>query len=499
MANSVDYQAKAQALLLLMEVGDEEDEVSSYHTFQKKYHDAPVGFVRDCFIWTEQESGAADYQEVAMTELAQFRRVSLRGPHGLGKTAMMAWIILWFALTRDGEDWKIPCTASAWRQLSKFLFPELHKWARRLKWEVIGRAPFKNNAELLDLSLKLETGEAFALASDNSAMLEGAHANHILYLFDEAKTVPDDTWDAAEGAMSVGNAYMLAISTPGEPLGRFYEIQSHKAGFEDWRVIRVTKDQAIQAGRMSLEWSKQRLSQWGQDSAVYQNRVEGEFASSDEDTIISLAEVERSNERWLVRKEADDFGFVTGLGVDVGRGGDPSVICLRCGNAIKEFRRIEIKDVMSVAGFVSGLMKLHTKSKASVDVIGIGAGVVDRLREEKELLSRIIAFNAGEHTDIKDSSGELGFINLRAAGWWALRELLQNDEIDLPPDDELTGELVSPKWKAVSGGKIQIESKDEIKKRLGRSTNYADTVMQVFAPQEKIKYAGAFGRNRGPK
>jgi hypothetical protein len=490
MANNIDYQSKAQALLLLMD----ESEENPYKVFQEKYHDDPAGFVRDCFIWTEKEVGAADYQEAAMIDLAQSRRVSLRGPHGLGKSCLAAWIILWFALTRDGEDWKIPCTASAWRQLSKFLMPELHKWARRLKWEVIGRAPFKNNAELLDLSLKLDTGEAFALASDNSAMLEGAHANHILYLFDEAKTVPDDTWDAAEGAMSVGNAYMLAISTPGEPIGRFYEIQSHKAGFEDWHVIKVTKDQAIRAGRMSQVWASQRLLQWGRDSAVYQNRVEGEFASSDEDTIINLAWVERSNERWLIRKEADDFGFVTGLGVDVGRGGDPSVIGLRCGNAVKEFRRIEVKDVMAVAGFVSGLLQLHTKAKASVDVIGIGAGVVDRLREEKELSSRIIAFNAGGRTDIKDSSGELGFMNMRAAGWWAVRELLQNDEIDLPPDDELTGELVSPKWKAVSGGKIQVESKDEIKKRLGRSTNYADTVIQVFAPKEIIKYAGAFGR-----
>jgi hypothetical protein len=180
--------------------------------------------------------------------------------------------------------------------------------------------------------------------------------------------------------------------------------------------------------------------------------------------------------------------------VDVGRGGDPSVIGLRCDNAIKEFRRLNVKDVMQVTGVVVGLLQLHINAKASIDVIGIGAGVYDRAREAEgwKIKERVLAFNASERTDLKDSSGELGFVNLRSAAWWNLRELLQLDEIDLPPDDELTGELVAPKWKVQSGGKIQVEGKDEIKKRIGRSTNYADTVIQVFTPSLKQKYAGSW-------
>ena len=490
---TTDQQNTAIALLLLEDDGGVEDAVNPYKAFQEKYFNDPAGFVRDCIIWKPKE-GASDYQNKIMSAIVKHRRVSARGPHGLGKTAFAAWIILWFALTRDGQDWKVPCTASAWRQLRLFLFPELHKWARRLKWEVIGRKPFKDNVELLDLSLKLSTGEAFALASDNAAMIEGAHADNILYLFDESKTIPGETFDAAEGAVSVGNAYMLAISTPGEPIGRFYEIQSRKPGFEDWHVIKVSKDQAIAAGRMSKDWAKQRLKQWRQESAVYQNRVEGEFASSDEDTIISLAWVERSNLRWLERKDADNFGIVNGIGADIGRGGDPSVICLQCGDAIKEFRKFENKEIMSVVGVLNGLMSLHRRARAFIDVIGIGAGVVDRLREFKELASRVVAFNAGAHTDLKDRSGEQGFVNLRACGWWSVRELLQYDEIDLPPDDDLIGELVAPKWKDVSGGKIQVEEKADIKKRLGRSTNYADCVVQVYCPEVKVKVAGTWGR-----
>ena len=494
---ATEAQNKARSLIYLGDNaggGELELVVNPYLAFQEKYFNDPAGFVRDCFMWRTKSEGASDYQNKSMTALVKHKRVSVRGPHGLGKTSMAAWIILWFALTRDGKDWKVPCTASAWRQLKLFLMPEMHKWARRLKWEVIGRPAFKGNVELLDLSLKLNTGEAFALASDNAASIEGAHADNILYLFDESKTIVADTWDAAEGAMSVGNAFMLAISTPGEPIGRFYEIQSRKAGFEDWHVIKVSKDEAIAAGRMSKDWAKQRLKQWGQESAVYQNRVEGEFASSDEDTIISLAWVERSNLRWLERKAADNFGIVTALGADIGRGGDPSVICLRCGDAIKEFRRFENIEIMSVVGVLNGLMTLHRRARAIIDVIGIGAGVVDRLREFKELAARVIAFNAGERTDLKDRSDELGFVNLRACGWWAVRELLQFDELDLPPDDDLTGELVAPKWKAMSGGKIQVEEKAEVKKRIGRSTNYADTVIQVYCPEVKIMVAGAWGR-----
>jgi len=154
---------------------------------------------------------------------------------------------------------------------------------------------------------------------------------------------------------------------------------------------------------------------------------------------------------------------------------------------------------MQIAGLVAGLLIAHVRAKASIDVIGIGAGVYDRCRENKEILNRldrVISFNASEKNDLRDSSGELGFINMRSAAWWCVRELLQTDEIDLPPDDELTGELTAPKWKVQSAGKIQVESKDDIKKRIGRSTNYADTVIQVFAPKPIVKLAGAWGRTK---
>ncbi len=409
----------------------------------------------------------------------------MRGPHGLGKTALSAWVILWFVLTRDGDtDWKVPTTAGSWGQLIHYLWPEIHKWANRLDWQKIGRPAFNNNAELLSLRLKLQTGESFAIASDRAELIEGAHASSILYIYDESKAIGDATFDAAEGAFAApdtGEAYALACSTPGEPVGRFYEIHARKPGYEDWWARHVTKEEAIAAGRISREWCEQRKRQWGEKSAVYQNRVEGEFAASEEDGVIPLGWVEAANDRWQDwQKSGESAGAFTCVGVDVARTGqDKTVLALRFGNTITELRKYSHQDTMATTGYVKGVLDKHG-GRAIVDVIGWGAGVVDRLREQG---AQVVAFNAGEHSDAQDRTGELGFVNKRSAAWWQLREMLDpvsGEGLAIPPDDELTGDLTAPKWRVQSGGKIAIESKEDIKKRISRSTDCGDAVVQAF-------------------
>lgn len=444
-------------------------------TLQTYRHD-PAGFVLDCFEWRPGEE-PTEYQLDILRNLASNRRASVRGPHGLGKTALAAWAILWFALTRDGEDWKIPTTASAWRQLTKFLWPEIKKWARRLDWSKLDHDQFDERTELLSLSIKLKTGEAFALASDNSAMIEGAHAEHLFYVFDEAKIIPPSTWDSAEGAFSTGDAYWLAISTPGEPNGRFYDIHRRAPGYDDWWVRHVSLKEAVDAGRINPVWAEQRKAQWGEKSAAYQNRVLGEFATSDEDGIIGLALVEAANERWHALQESGEWEPFTCVGVDVGRGGDKSIFALRHGNAIKELRSDSGKDTMAVAGKAIGILRKYG-GRAVVDVIGVGAGVVDYLRNEGR---DVAPFNASEAASQTDASGELEFKNMRSFAWWNMRELLETEPIALPPSDTLTGDLTAPKWKVMAGGKIQVESKDAVKARIGRSTDEGDAVIMAFA------------------
>lgn len=478
---------------------------SGSNSFKKTYRNDRVAFTHDCIDWGDGDGPTAYQDEINAKLDSGQRRVAVRGPHGLGKTAMAALAVIHFALTRDGEDWKCPTTASAWRQLTKFLWPEIHKWTRKVKWDKTGRTAFTQN-QLQSLNLKLSTGEAFALASSDHELIEGAHADNLLYLFDEAKAIDSTIFDAAEGALMTGDTYALAISTPGEPVGRFYDIHRHAPGYEDWWTRHVTIDEMIAAGRITAAQVEQRKLQWGESSAVFQNRVLGEFCASDEDAVIPLAWVEAANDRWndliYVKdgrwnwKEVENAIPVTAVGVDISRseGGDKTVVARRHGDTITQLDRYSVADTMPVVGYVHGILEKHKGAYAIVDVIGIGGGPVDRLREMFDK-RRIQEFNASEKATAKDRSGELEFANKRSQAWWNMRELLDpayTSTIALPPDDKLIGDLTAPhrgrgegKDLMTSSGKILIESKKDVRKRIGRSTDDGDAVVMAFFPRDK--------------
>lgn len=461
---------------------------SGYAAWQQEYWDKPAGFVRDNIRFGPGEE-MHPYQAETMDRLWTEKRVCVRSLHTAGKTAMAAWIILWFALTRDGRDWKVPTTASAWRQLTHFLWPEIRKWARKIRWDVVGRPPLIDKTELMNLSLKLRTGTAFALASSDPNAIEGAHATHLLYVFDEAKAIPDGIWDSAEGAFATsetGEALGLAISTPGDVSGRFYAIQKREPGYEDWWVRHWNLEEALEAGRVTQEWVDQREKQWPCKSAVFQNRVLGEFAVETEHGVIPLPWVEAAMERWHGCK---DFGLVTSIGVDVGgglEGADASVVAVcHGGTRFSEVRSYEMAAdpttaTMELVGRVSGLQR-KVGGTAIVDAIGIGAGVLHRLVEKG---FKAKGFVASRKTDYLDQSGELGFANWRSAAWWITREMLDpasGFDVMLPPDNELIGDLTATKLRRInSAGKYEVEAKDQIYKRLGRSTDKGDAVIQAL-------------------
>lgn len=459
------------------------------------YRNDPVAFVAD----NVEGCTLTPYQAEILSELPTQGRVTVRGPHGLGKTTMESLALLWFATTRDdaGDDWKAPATASAWHQLTHYLWPEVHKWARKMRWDKLGRGPFDLRSELLTLTLKLDYGEAFSASPTDEAKIEGAHGDSLLYVFDEAKAIPADTFDAAEGAFAgagtdtTAEALALAASTPGEPIGRFYDIHARKVGTEDWWVRHVTLGEAINAGRVSKQWAAQRSRQWGAGSALYLNRVEGEFASSDEDGVIPLGWVEAAVDRWRARfgphgERWEPPGDMTALGVDVARGGaDRTVFARRYGGVVAPLDYKPYSTVTTeTSGAALGILRVNS-GRAVVDVVGVGGGVVDQLREALPS-DRVMAFGAGEATTRRDVSGELGFADKRSAAWWYLRERLDPESSDepllLPPDDVLTGDLVAPKWKVLQRGVIKVEAKEDIKKRLKRSTDAGDGVVQSFWP-----------------
>jgi hypothetical protein len=454
-----------------------------------RYYDDPVGFAADCIDW--RDAGLAGYQQEILGELPSRKRTCVRSPHGTGKSATVAVAVLWFALTRDaaGVDWKIPTTAGSWHQLTRYMWPEVHKWSGRLRWDRVrdGR-PF-TRAELQNLNLRLAHGAAFAGASANSALIEGAHADSLLFIFDEGKAIPAATYDACEGAFTgTGEAFALCLSTPGAPSGRFYDIQSRKPGYEDWHVRHVSLSEAIAAGRISEDWAEQRARQWGTESSIYQNRVLGEFHAGDEDSVIPLAWAEAAVERWhewnLAGRPGTEMDFPRTVGVDVARyGSNKTVLAIRNGPVLVELRKTAKESTMQTAGRVKAVLDADPARTAVIDVVGVGGGVYDRLHEQG---CKVQAFGAGNRTDRMDVTNTFGFNSTRSAAWWGMREQLDpsaDSEVCLPDDDMLLGDLSAPQWSVTSGGKIAVESKDEIEKRLGRSTDDGDAAVQAYFPR----------------
>lgn len=458
-------------------------------------------FARECLQWPKPGDGLAKYQEDVLRALVSHKRATAVGPHGLGKTALMAIVVHWFALTRDGEDWKLPMTASVWRQLSEFLLPEIHKWARRIKWELVGRPPYADKTEMLDLALNLKTGSAFALASDKPSAIEGAHADHILYLFDEAKAIPTETFVAAEGAFSTpGEVMALAVSTPGDNIGRFWEIHTFRDRFSAWWARTVTLEECISAGRITQSWADQMSKELGEDHPEYVRRVLGKFSMADSaEGVIPRRWVRMAQARHLIlMKEIEEsrrmLPPLSVLAVDVGgedKTGDATVLVERRHNVIMPLEVFNGLDPMRVADIIKFKQSREKSPSIVVDANGIGAGVVARLRQ---LGVETVAWMAGGgppkvRKKFSDSTKLLGFENRRAWAWWKVREMLDpisGASIAIPQDKELEDELCAPNWDSTVSDNIKIESKRSIRQRLGRSTDRADAVVMALATGEEM-------------
>jgi len=182
------------------------------------------------------------------------------------------------------------------------------------------------------------------------------------------------------------------------------------------------------------------------------------------------------------------------FGLDVARGGeDKNVVAIRSGYACLELSEWQTPDLMDTAGRVVHMAKRHHPEAILVDVNGLGAGVYDRLRE---LGLPVVPFLAQEGTDETDSSGELQFINKRSHAWWMLRERLapyNGYRVVLPLDQELQEELAAPSYKVLEGsGRIKVDGKEDLRKKLKRSPNKADAVVMAFYEGSSSTYEESF-------
>ncbi|WP_445634535.1 Terminase [Nostoc sp. DSM 114161] len=177
---------------------------------------------------------------------------------------------------------------------------------------------------------------------------------------------------------------------------------------------------------------------------------------------------------------------MTCLGVDVARGGSAkTVIAPRYGSFIDKLQKHAGKTTPN-GGAIASLVQVELQGDAyiHIDICGVGSSPYDTCVERG--LNAHAANGAGGSM-ARDKSGKFGFINKRAEWYWHLREILDptsGDDIALPDDPELLADLTAPKWKITSASKIQIESKEDIQKRIGRSPDCGDSVVYAFGNVE---------------
>ena len=222
---------------------------------------------------------------------------------------------------------------------------------------------------------------------------------------------------------------------------------------------------------------------YGEDSSAYFVRVLGKFPKTDDETIISLSLVEDAQNRDVEMSE-----FTPKIwGLDVARfGTDSSVLAERQGTIITNIDVWKGKDLMQLVGLVHNKYQENLPSdrpvEIMVDSIGLGAGVVDRLRE---LELPVRGINVAESPSMRGQ-----YLNLRAELWFRMKEWLEARDCKIPKDESLFSELVSPRYSFSSTGKLKVESKQEMKKRGLPSPDRADAVILTLASQPSIAMFG---------
>lgn len=404
------------------------------------------------------------------------RKISVRSGHGVGKSTAASWAMLWFVLTRYPS--KVVVTAPTSAQLYDALFAELKRWHKELPdaWRELLEAKTDR------IELKASPTEAFISARTSRAeqpeALQGVHSDHVMLVADEASGVPEAVFEAAAGSMSGHSAVTILLGNPTKSSGFFFD--THNRLKDEWWTRRVS---CYDSRRVSKDYITDMASRYGEESNAFRIRVLGEFPKTDDDTLIGFDLVDSAFHRDVSASE--DAPIVWGL--DVARfGTDATALAKRKGNAVNEIRKWKNLDLMQTTGAVVAeyeAVKLEDRPiEILVDSIGLGAGVVDRLRE-LGLPARGI--NVAE----SPAMGTI-YVNLRAELWGKMKAWLEKRDCKLPNDDSLLAELVAPRYTFNSSGKMKLESKDEMRKRGIGSPDMADALALTFASDAGIALYG---------
>lgn len=432
-----------------------------------RYARAPIAFVREVLGATPDP-----WQEEALRALARgHTRLAVRSCHGAGKSCLAAWVLVWFSNTR--APFKAAMTAPSAPQLFDVLVPETHKWFTRLPeaW----RSLWDITAE--HIRLKADP-ECFITARtsrpEQPEAMAGLHSSHLLLVADEASGIDERVYEAAGGSMSTPGAITMLIGNPTRNTGFFWRV--HNLERDRWHCMAVA---AANSPRVSPDWVAEMAARYGTESNAYRIRVLGQFPTGDEDTLIPAELVDSAMMRDVpLDPEAPEL-----WGLDVSRyGQDASCLIKRRGYVVTEMpRRWRNISTMELAGAVKAEYDFAGDNQPKlivIDVVGIGAGVVDRLHEQG---LPVLGVNVGESPSTKER-----FVRLRDELGFRLREWLATRRVRLPKDDILRDELCMPRFTYTSDAKLQIESKERMRARGMPSPDGFDALALSLAEQTQM-------------
>lgn len=401
------------------------------------------------------------------------RRISVRSAHGVGKTALAAWLVWAMLLSRFPQ--KTVATAPTAGQLGGALLPEIKSWGAKLPPQLSKLYEIKAEGIYYRPAPHDSYFEARTARVDNPEALQGVHSDHVLLICDEASGVPESVYEAGSGSMSSFGATTLLIGNPVRLTGLFYD--THHKLRDMWHTIKVGhKD----SPRIDPDFVKDIARRYGEDSNAFRIRCLGDFPKSEGNVVIPFEWVESAFDRDM----EDKPGAVRVWGLDVARGGDRNALAERTNRTGRVLDAWTNNDTMTIVGRVKsrydGLSLSEKPKTILVDVIGMGGPVVDRMRE---LGLPVRGINAAETAALNER-----FNRVRSELWWTCREWLEKKDVRLikndsaaPLHEELIEELIAPTYKFTSTGKIQIEPKEKTKETIKRSPDLADALVLTFA------------------
>lgn len=409
-------------------------------------------------------------QAEILSALVEHDRVAVRTGHKLGKSRLASSAGLWWISTRPRG--RVVLTSSSSRQVKTILWREIRHLCRTSRVP-LGATPALDPGTGLQFA---DGRDVFGFTTDDAERMAGVSSDELLVIIDEASGFPQSIWEAVQGNLAGGGAALLT-GNPTQPVGVFHDAFHAKSGL--WKTYHVSSRESpnVIAGRVvtpglaTQKWIDDMVREYGEGSAQVAIRVDGDFADEGEDVVIGLALVRAAQERW---KTAEPVGPLE-LGVDVARfGDDDSAIQPRRGNYLYPQTVVHGFDNVEVAGQVITIVRDMRRGEGErpvvrVDSGGNGGGVVDILKRSPEVW--VVGVDAG-----RSARDPQRFPRRRDELWWAARDFLRKLDGTLPPDERLSEELRAPRYRVDVNGRVQVESKDDIKKRIGRSPDRADAL-----------------------